>query len=592
MCGIIGVVSDREVDRSRLSRGLDTLASRGPDDRGCWWSDDGRIGIGHARLAINDPEGGQQPVSDGRFVCAVNGEFYGLSTAGRSDSHLLPQLCQGDSFAGVLRQLRGEFALLVYDQEREALFVARDRFGIKPLVWTRHQGQWWFASKSCALWAAGLAPGWSEESFWHACATQYPPTEATLFKGIQSLAPATWARLEDGNLSQHNYWQVPSLTHAHGDQEFSSALEEAVRLRLRPNETTAIQLSAGVDSASILALAHQTQSSHLHAFSVDFPSEIHQGYSEAALAASFTEELKLEHTILKVTPAQILEELPKAAQRTEGLFVNGHGVAKFQLARAVAKSGIKVVLSGEGADELLFGYRHFQTHFPETPQTDPLQDPAGLGILTSTNQAQRMPRVEALLGFQPGFFSSKLALGRRIQSLLHPDFLAAYQARDAFLELVQECPLENLSTPLELSRALWLNSALRAYILEVLGDGCEMAHSVEGRPPFLDHRLWEVGLPTPLAAGEKAPLRLTVEGLVPDQIRLKPKHPFMAPPLGGRLLETLRQQIQEREHPFVERAGALNKLSELETLSGPQAWEWEPALLWVLSSYYLQELWA
>lgn len=587
MCGIVGVVSVEPVRKGRLDAALDSLHTRGPDGRGVWWSEDGTVGLGHTRLAINDPANGHQPLVDPSWVCAVNGEFYGLEHGDESDSTILPRLCHQIGFEESLTHLRGEFALAAYHQASKTLYLARDRFGIKPLVWARIGPEFWFASKARALWAAGLPSGWSEHGFWRASATQYPPMEGSLFRGVQALAPACWMQLGPDGLQQKQYWRVPSIRH--GSDEFKAALGESVRLRLRPDHPTAIQLSGGVDSASVLGLASQ-EPSQLSAFSIDFSGEVHPEFSEGELARSFSRELQgVDHTVIELSSLQVLEGIAPAAQAAEGLFVNGHGVAKYHLNGAIRKAGIKVVLSGEGADELLFGYRHFQPHFPNQPTTNPLEDPAGLGIMT-TLHTEALPMVRERLGFEPGFFASKLALGRRIRSFLKDDFVSGFPQRDPFLELVEETPLEHLGAPLEKARALWLNSALRGYILEVLGDGCEMAHSVEGRPPFLDHKLWEMALPAPSEAGAKTPLRSAVAGVVPDAIRLKPKHPFMAPPVGPGLNRALRERL-EQPHPFVDRAKSLAQLDAIASLTGPEAWQWEPPMLWLLSSYALQEVW-
>ena len=166
MCGIVGVVSTQPIaERSRVCRALKALSSRGPDDQGVWWSQDGRVGLGHCRLAINDPIHGRQPFSGGndqRFVAVVNGEFYGLDAefSGRSDSFALVELYQRYGLGQSLELLRGEFAFLLYDRVEERLLVVRDRFGIKPLFWARLGQEWWFASKASALWKVGVKAGW------------------------------------------------------------------------------------------------------------------------------------------------------------------------------------------------------------------------------------------------------------------------------------------------------------------------------------------------------------------------------------------------------------------------------------------------
>ena len=608
MCGIVAVLSPRPVERRRLRAALDSMRQRGPDGRGEWWSEDGRLGLGHTRLAINDPVGGGQPFHwADRYAAVVNGELYaaGETTRG-SDCWRLARAWEQVGFPAAPSQLRGEFAWVVADPARGVLQAARDRFGIKPLFWARWGEETWLASKPAALWAAGLRAGWSAEGFWHAASTQYPPLGGSLFEAVREVPPAHAMTFSFEGVKATRYWRVPVLEDG-GDQDsvtdFRAALEEAVTLRLRAEEGTAVQLSGGVDSASVLALAQRAGPPEpLHAFSVDFSSDTHPAFSEGELARAQAGHTGIErHTVLSLSASELLEGLRGAVRGAQGISVNAHGVAKFRLAQAVQEAGLKVVLSGEGADELLFGYRHFLAHLPGATIADPLADPAGLGILTSrplTGESWQGARsaVVGELGFFPEIWVSKWGLGQRVRSFLRREFLDVFQERDPFLETLTEADLDPAMTPWEVARSLWLSTALRSYILEVLGDGCEMAHSVEGRPPFLDHHLWERVSTMPVslitASPGKGLLRQAVGGLLAPQIHDRPKHPFMAPPLGAALREELARTVQEQEHPFVDRSTTLRNLKELENLQGPDAWEWEPPLLWLLSSYHLQSLWS
>jgi asparagine synthase (glutamine-hydrolysing) len=364
---------------------------------------------------------------------------------------------------------------------------------------------------------------------------------------------------------------------------------------VRPEGLTAVQLSGGVDSAAVLALAcEQAPAERLRVFTVDFPDSRHPAFSEASLAREQCAFLGLEpasHTVLSLSSGELLQRLPMAVRDSEGPMVNAHGVAKHGLSQAIRQAGIKVVLSGEGADELLFGYRHFLAHLAGGAPADPLEDPAGLGILTSRERTHGLAGVAARLGFVPEIWVSKWQLGQRIQAFLQAEFLAGFAGRDPFLESLEEAePPRGVSAP-EVVRWLWLGSALRSYILEVLGDGCEMAHSVEGRPPFLDHVLWErvAAFPLSALAPDKRLLRQAMAGRVVPSILQRAKHPFMAPPLGPPLIGALRKAMQEQEHPLIDRRQGLGLLTRLDALRGPEAWEWEPALFWLLSSFHLME---
>lgn len=571
MCGIVGVFSSGPiVDKQRLEKALSTLYLRGPDDRGVWWSDNGRVGLAHRRLAITRPEAGKQPVASPHSVAVVNGQFYALASEfeRESDSYALPVLYRRHGLLETLEKLRGEFSFLLYDRVKNKLIAARDRFGVKPLYWARRESEWWFASKPSALWAAGIPAGWDEASFLHAASTQYPPAGGSLFREIRTVRPSHFIELGD-DLQEKRYWAVPAQTMNPTPELFRERLQECVQLRLRNDSPTAILTSGGIDSAAVLALASQN-GSQLKAYTVDFP--LCSGYSEGTQAAEQARHSRVPHQVIPLSTEEVLDDHALCVRQAQGLSVNGHLVAKMRLAKAVAADGHKVLLSGEGSDELLFGYRHFAGYFGR--EVDPLRDSAGLGILTTTS-ASDLPE------HFPQFFHSKSALGKRICRLLG-------QPHDptAFQRIVAEH--SNLS-PLEQARAAWLETALSSYILEVLSDGTEMAHSIEGRPPFLDHTLWELGIQP--EDGRKTLLRDSMRNLVVEGIRTKPKHPFMAPALGDGLVEQLRDCVQEMAHPYVQKPAAIATLDRLAGLNEVQRLEWEPALLWVLSSYALQELW-
>ena len=594
MCGIVGVLSTQPVDPSRLESALESMQARGPDQRGRWWSADRATGLGHCRLSINDPEGGQQPMLTGpneRHVSVVNGEFYGSPNLGY-DSLQLPRALEAHSPAAAISSLRGEFAFLHFDRQSKVLTVARDRFGIKPLFWAPRDHELWFASKASALWAAGVKADWCGKAFWRAASTQYPPLHSSAFEGIRNFPPAHWTCLRAGESVRYSrYWQIPSWQGKQpiSDTEFLTNLRESIQLRVRTSQKTAVQLSGGIDSAAVLALAREFGA--LHAFTVDF-SGGPRSFSEAKRAQEICEHLDIPHTILKLTPEELVGGFREAVQRTEGFMVNGHGVAKLRLAEAIHREGIKVCLSGEGSDELLFGYRHFRSLLGRDI-VDPLEDPAGLGILTSSANPPLSSRVQNQLGASQTFLNSKFALGQKIKSLLCPEFVAQCQERDPIDEdLADQYPNSQYS-PVERIRDLWVQTALRSYILETLGDGTEMSHSVEGRPPFLDHKLWECMADHSIETvrGDKRLLRESMRGHIPESVLSAPKHPFMAPPLGPSLQAALLECAKTISHKFVDDVRLAERLSRLDKLPLAKQWEWEPALCWLLSSFHLQELW-
>src|SRR5215813_9484589 len=255
MCGIVGILSRREViSAGRLQHATRSLFHRGPDGQRHWICDDGRVGLGHARLSIIDLETGSQPIAseDGRSQIVVNGEFYGyealqrnLARSGhrlrtRSDSEIALHLYE-DLGPQCLHHLRGEFALIIWDENHRTLFAARDRFGIKPLFYAIHQHTLYIASEVKALFAAGVPARWDGETV--AQATEFGGHQTrTLFEGVFQVPPGHYLLATDKHFEVNQYWDFNyplrdksplQRSNAEYAAEFRYVLEEAVRLRLR-----------------------------------------------------------------------------------------------------------------------------------------------------------------------------------------------------------------------------------------------------------------------------------------------------------------------------------------------------------------------
>ena len=592
------------MDRRLFEQALTRLASRGPDDQGSWFSEDGRVALGHRRLAIVDPQGGRQPLQDHTGVVAsVNGEFYGHSLLRarlqgqghrfrtHSDSELLLHLYRQHGLS-CLDHLRGEFAFVLYDPAQRLLLAARDRFGIKPLVYRFRDGQLWLASKVVALESLGYRPRWNTHSFYRASCTQYEGPDETLFDEVKQLPPGYFLSFQDGQLTLGCYWRLPrgnpqfDVSEQQWVEEFADHLDEAVRLRI-PGQSVACQLSGGIDSASVLALCEQA-SAEVEAFHISFPGS---PLDEQALAQQVAELRGVPLRVVALDSQQLLQALEPAVQSSEGLAINAHLSAKYLLQRQIHAKGFKVCLTGEGADEVLYGYPHFRMDLePERAQEICRSNLASQGIMVSSESGLSTAGLEAILGHCPQFLRAKASLGQRIHSMLAPEFLATFRERDCFLEMLSSCDWEGRS-PVEQSALLWNQSALANYILHTLGDGCEMAHSVEGRLPFLDHKLVEFLARVPIhwqihRGQEKHLLRRAMTDLLPGCLLERQKHPFMAPPLEG-LYDHVEAVAHQVDHPFIDRQRLLTRLGQLRQTEGSEAHLWQPPLLWILSSYYL-----
>ncbi|MBA3503836.1 MAG: asparagine synthetase B, partial [Deltaproteobacteria bacterium] len=303
MCGIVAVAG-APVEDAQLDASLVALAHRGPDGRGRWRSPDRLVTLGHTRLAVVDPAGGAQPIAneDGSIIAVVNGEIYdecagelrrrGHVLRSRCDAELVVHLYEeyGDDF---VREVRGELAFVLWDARRRRLVAGRDRFGVKPLLWAAFGEGIALASEAKALFALGVRPRWDAEAFLHAAQTQYTWPDRTLFEGVRQIEPGQLLVWE-GAPQLRRYWQV----YEHGREgALRPALDEAVRLRLRADAKVCVQLSGGIDSTTVAALAR------VPAFTVAFADG--GDYDERAIAEQTAHELEVPLHVVDVTANDI-----------------------------------------------------------------------------------------------------------------------------------------------------------------------------------------------------------------------------------------------------------------------------------------------
>ncbi|MEJ7599263.1 MAG: asparagine synthase (glutamine-hydrolyzing) [Kofleriaceae bacterium] len=600
MCGLVAVAGGEPVAEAALERALEALAHRGPDGRGTWRGDG--VVLGHTRLAIIDPEGGAQPIAneDGSIVAIVNGELYDHETQARAlaaRGHVLRSRCDAevlvhlyeDHGVDLVHHARGELAFVLWDGPRRRLVAGRDRFGVKPLLWTRWRGGIALASEAKALFALGVPARWDAASWFQAAHVQYPLPDRTLFDGIHLLEPGCVLVWDGGEPRITRYWELPRAAAAGELAAAADALrvrlDEAVELRLRADARVCVQLSGGLDSTSVAALA--ARAGGIECFTVGFAG--HAAYDERAIASATARTLGLPLTVVELDAETIARDWPAAVAHGESLAINGHLVGKWQLSRAMRDAGFKVALTGEGADELLAGYAHLRRDAGATAD-----HAASHGVMLPAGEGLSTAGVQARLGFVPTWIAAKASLGARVRTLLSPDLVRDHADRDPYGELVERLALRHDSR-LHASAEAWIRTALAHYILRTLGDGMEMAHGIEGRVPFLDHRVAELVFALPasvLVDGpiDKPVLRRAMAGLVPPEILARPKHPFLAPPLTriapALVQDTLRAHA--RRSSLVDQAKLLGVLDALPAMTPAEQQAWDPALMLVLSAAILE----
>jgi asparagine synthase (glutamine-hydrolysing) len=572
MCGVVAIAGACRA----LDAALDALAHRGPDGRGVWTSPE--CALGHTRLAVVDPLGGAQPIAneDGSIVAVVNGEIYGTHDLrghvlrSRCDAELLVHLYEehGDDVVNVVR---GELAFVLWDARRHRLLAGRDRFGIKPLVWSRlADGGIALASEAKALFALGVPARWDSEAFFHAAHVQYTWPDRTLFEGVHQLEPGHTLAWQAGELSIRRYYTPRPSTAPMRD-----ALGEAVRLRLRADAKICTQLSGGLDSTTVAALARTP------CFTVAFTGG--GEYDEHAITAASADALGLPLHVVEVDATTVATTWPDAVAHGEGLAINGHIVGKFLLSRAMRDAGYKVALTGEGSDEVFAGYPHLRTDAGVTITGHA----ASRGVMLPSEPRPARER------FVPTWLVAKSQIGARVHALLAPDLLRAY-SEDPIDALLDRLAIEGLE-PLRAAQSSWMRTGLAGYILKTLGDAMEMRHSIEGRVPFLDHHVVEAALAIPIAelAGhdiDKPVLRNAVADIVPPHILSRPKHPFLAPPLS-RLAPSLVQdtlRAHARRSSLVDGTALVELLDRLPAMTADEQQRWDPALMLLLSASILE----
>lgn len=636
MCGIVAHISAGPgLSGHHLSASLAAMAHRGPDGSGQWHSNDRMVSLGLTRLAVVDLAAGAQPIANEELSihAVVNGEFYGYERIRRElegqghqfrtlvDSEVLVHLYERDGL-DCLRHLRGEFSFVLWDQRRRRLFAARDRFGIKPLCWSLTPCGFSIASEAKALFALGVPAAWDACSFLHAASHHYLPPARTPFAGVSSLPPGHVLLVEmkphepvrASDVRTFSYWDLDYPrdgrgSGAHRDDaagRVHQRLEEAVRLRLRADVPIACYLSGGIDSAAVLALAARESSTPIDCFTACFDGG---PYDERGLAREMAESVRANFHEVEVTQDAILDALPEAVFFSEGLAINGHLTAKYLLSRAIRRVGYKVVLSGEGADEVLLGYPHFRRDLLISEGNG---DAAGTqarlvadnglsaGMLIPDGDSLPLDAVRRRMGHVPSFLEAKATFGHRVIGLLSDDWRRYLTNWDPFDALLQHFDVPGQLEgrhPVEQSAYLWTKLALPSYILRTLGDGAEMANSVEGRLPFLDHVFFEtvrdVRLPLTSGEQEKSILRRAMRAQLPGAVLSRRKHPFLAPPVSSRDRQFgfLRDMLSSKSFgavPFFDQKRVVRWLDALKT-QGAKVWTAaDPALMFAVSATLLQ----
>lgn len=568
MCGIAGVVnaSDESVDPALLGRMIESLRHRGPDASGVWTAADAGAGLAHARLSIIDLASGDQPMRsrDGSLVIAFNGEIFnyvelraelqrkGRRFATQSDTEVILQMYEEEGDACVQR-FDGDWAFAIWDSRKRRLFLSRDRAGVRPLFHaTTRGGAFVFASEIKAILRhpgvdRSIDPEALDQVFTFWC----PLPSKTLFEGVHQLPPGHSMVVDTGGVRIWPYWQLDferpdaPVDEMAAAEQLLALLTDATRIRLRSDVPVGAYLSGGLDSSVTTALVERISGGRLRTFSVTFDDP---EFDESTWQNEVVARLSTDHQAVRCSYDDIARALPDVVRHAEAPILRTAPAPLFLLSRLVRDAGYKVVLTGEGADEFLGGYDIFKEARIRRFWARDLASRRRPLLLKRLYpylqdlQAQpeawrrRFFRVDAADLDDP-FFSHlpRWELTAWAKLFFSKDLRQRLSQSDAYGEARKLLPPSYAGWD-ALSQAQFLEAALLlpGYILSSQGDRMAMAHSVEGRFPFLDHRVIEFAsrLPARLrmkTLNEKYLLKRAAGHLVPPSVSQRPKQPYRAP---------------------------------------------------------------
>ena len=543
---------------------VSSISHRGPDEFGAYFDD--YCALGQARLSIIDLSTGSQPLcnEDGRLWISFNGEIfnyielreelekYGHKFRTRSDTEVIVHAFEQWG-TQCPERFNGQFAFVIYDRKNRSLFAARDRTGIRPLMYCRHGDRFYFASEIKAIFCDPSVPrkldlrGLDEVFTWW---TTAPPR--TVFEGVNELEAGHYLTVVNAKLSTHRYWSMQFPTEYDRDRSVDSWAEElhallvdSVRLRLRADVPVGAYLSGGLDSSVTTALIKKFTDTKVETFSIAFHDK---AYDESAYQKQMADFLGTNHHQVSCSLDDIAENFPSVIYHAEKPLVRTAPTPLFMLSGLVRQHNFKVVLTGEGADEILGGYdlfketliRKFWARNPDSAWRPMLLKKLYPTLPLSGARARFYLETFYKAGLSQADaydFSHipRINTTTRIKDFFTDDARAAIGDYDSIASFGDDLP-EDFDKWHHLSRAQFLEvrSLLSGYLLSSQGDRVAAAHAVEGRFPFLDHRVIELGCRIPpwhklFGLKEKYVLKKAMRAELPKEITQRVKQPYMAP---------------------------------------------------------------
>jgi len=565
MCGIAGIV-DFHNDKNSIDivrSMLQSISYRGPDESGIYHSQNATMG--NVRLSIIDLVSGQQPLSDltDRYWIVFNGEIFnfkelreelekdGIKLRTQSDTEVLVQL-YAKYGKECLGRLNGQFAFAIWDKQREEVFIARDRVGIRPLFYNITNGVFSFASEIKSLFQQeSVNREFQPESlaqiytFWTAL------TPNTAFKDIFELSPGHCLVFNKSELKIEKYWEFEfdnryeNLTFNDALEQFNELLSSSVRLRLRADVEVAAYLSGGLDSSATVRYIKDIEPGVLNTFSIGFEDKV---FDESSYQVEAVKYLDTNHKSITCSSQDIARYFPNVVWHSETPVTRTAPTPMMILSKLVRDNNIKVVITGEGSDEMLAGYNIFRE--AKIRRFWASQPGSSIRPLLLKKLYPDIPHLRnATTNMLKMFFGYKLEdVDNPFYSHLlrwnNSNHIKKHFSSELKENMKDFSPLSLLAGQLpgefetwnNLAKSQWLEATIfmSGYLLSSQGDRMGMANSIEGRYPFLDHRVIEfcAGLPVNYklkGLNEKFLLKKLMENRIPDSIIKRPKQPYRAP---------------------------------------------------------------
>jgi asparagine synthase (glutamine-hydrolysing) len=626
MCGIVGALSftsgSYKVTEPYLNTMRDTMIHRGPDGCGTWVSENGRVGFGHRRLSIIDlSEAAAQPMSnaDRSLWLTFNGEIYNHAEirselikdgfnqwkTDHSDTEVILHAYERWGI-DALHKFRGMFAFGLWDNRKKELYLVRDRIGIKPLYFSIHHGRLTFASEIKALLKDPDQPrAVNEEALYHYLSFLTTPGPQTLFDGIHKLAPGTWLRVSsDGTIQEHKYWDVldhtQPLKNVSEDEISERVLEElrtAVQLRKVSDVPVGVFLSGGIDSSTNAALFSEGESQPVRTFSIGYQGEYESYQNEIHFARRMADEVGAEFHDRLLNLDDLIDFLPEMIHLQDEPIADPVCVPVYYVSKLARDNGVTVCQVGEGADELFWGYPNWKTMLElQYKNAWPVPSPlkkfglAGLRLLgrEKTLYYEWLRRgandLPVFWGGAEAFTEAQKrdVLSPRLKK--HFQNFSSWEALKPIHERFRQKAWEQ--KPLQWMSYLDLNLRLPELLLMRV-DKMSMGVSLEGRVPFLDHKLVELAMSIPEAmktrnGNLKHILKKSVRGLIPDELIDRKKQGFGVPihewfmdQLGERTQKELKSFCNETD--FIDYPEAQRLIQERQS---PMVWHILNLALW------------